>query len=177
MKNPMNLALQNHRRLEVLAALIGSVLLVGCAPKLHGEEFIKDGQVTSVGKISQAQCANGAKEDAMLYEQNFKGVELNSLGQVKLDLILKGTPTGESVHVYLNMPHDLVAERQAAVARYLKTAGVPETRIIVAEGPNPNNQTPTAYNMSGLYKSDGSAVNNGTSAPVVGSSSSAGAAH
>ena len=64
--------------------------------------------------------------------------ELNSLGQGKLSLIVKGTPVGDPVYVYLNMPHDQVTARQTAVTAYLKTAGVADDKIIVAEGPNPN---------------------------------------
>jgi hypothetical protein len=140
-----------------IAGLIASALLTGChtAPIAHGEVMYKNDDTTCVGRMSQAQAANGAKNDAMLYDHNFHGSELNSLGQVKLDLILKATPSGDPVYVYLNMTHDQVAARQAAVTAYLKTAGLADTKIIVAEGANPNPSTPTAYNMSGLYKKDG----------------------
>ncbi len=69
--------------------------------------------------------------------------------------MLKATPVGDSVVVYLNMPHDQVAARQAAVSAYLVSAGVNESKIVVAEGPNLNTTTPSAYNLSHVYKKDG----------------------
>jgi hypothetical protein len=147
------------RNVAAVTGLICTALIVGCQPIAHGEKFYGSDDVTNVGKIAQAQAAAGAKDDAMLYDKNFHGTELNSLGEGKLDLIVKGTPDGDPVYVYLNMPHDQVALRQAAVTAYLKTAGVADTKIIVAEGSNPNPSTPTAYNLGGLYKADGASFN------------------
>jgi hypothetical protein len=146
-----------NRHVAAFTTLALSALIAGChhTEIAHGEKFYENNEPTHAGAFAQAQCANGAKDDAMLYDRNFHGTELNSLGQVKLDLIVKGTTKGDAVTIYLNMPHDQVAARQATVTAYLKTAGVKENKIIVAEGPNPNPSTPTAYNMGGLYKADG----------------------
>jgi hypothetical protein len=143
-----------------LTGLVATALIVGCHPTpiAHGEEFYGNNDATCVGKLSQAQSSAGAKDDAMLYDQNFHGSELNSLGQGKLDLIAKGTPVGDPVKVYLDMPHDQVALRQAAVTSYLKSDGVDENKIIVVDGPNPNPSTPTAYNIGGVYKADGGSL-------------------
>jgi hypothetical protein len=149
----------NTRQLSAVTGLVVTALLAGCnstAPKpIDGKQFISEDQPTSVGRFAQAQSAAGAKEDGMLYDDNFHGGELNSLGQGKLSLIVKGTTAGDPVFVYLNMPHDQVAARQTAVTAYLKSAGVAEDKIIVAEGPNPNLNTPTAYNLHGIYKGEG----------------------
>jgi hypothetical protein len=149
----------NHRKLAAFTALLlGAAALSGCGYR-HGQNFYSDDAVRSTGEFAQAQCAAGAKDDAMLYDINFHGEKLNSLGQGKLDLILKATPVGDPVLVYLNMPHEVVAEREATVAAYLKTAGVPDTKIIVAEGVNSNRTKPTAYNLSGIYAVEGGNYN------------------
>jgi hypothetical protein len=154
MKNTMN-----HRNSAALTALLlGSAVLAGCGYQ-HGENFYADDAVRGTGQIAQAQCAAGAKDDAMLYDMNFHGDKLNSLGEGKLDLILKGTSAGDPVFVYLNMPHDQVAERQVAVTAYLKTAGISESKIVVAEGPNLGNTTPTAANLQHVYRKDGEIYN------------------
>jgi len=153
------------RSIAALAGLVVSALMAGChGPIAHGEQFTDNNEVTSVGKFNQAQSAVGAREDAMLYDQNFHGNELNSLGEGKLDLIVKGTQTGDPVHVYLNMPHDQVAARQSAVTAYIKTEGVADDNIIVAEGPNTNPSTPTAYNIGAIYKGDGGSFNGSAAA-------------
>lgn len=121
----------------------------------HGERYDAEDAVRSTGLFAQSQAATAAKHDAMLYDRSFDGPSLNSLGQVKLDLILKATAGGQPVVVYLNVPHDSVADRQVAVTTYLKNAGVPDNLIKTVEGPNTNNTTPTAYNLSSIYKADG----------------------
>src|SRR5207248_10825734 len=60
----------------------------------HGERFDCDDKPRSVGQFAQSQAAAGAAADAMLYDRNFRGNALNSLGQSKLDLSLKGTSAG-----------------------------------------------------------------------------------
>jgi hypothetical protein len=163
------------RHVAAFTTLAISALIAGCHHDeiAHGEKFYEGNEPTRTGAMAQAQCATGAKEDAMLYDRNFHGTDLNSLGQGKLDLIVKGTPVGDPVTVYLNMPHDAVAARQEAVTAYLKTAGIKENKIIVAEGPNPNTSTPTAYNIGGLYKADGTSLSGaaGDTAPTAGGSS------
>ena len=165
----------NHRSFTVLAGLVVTALVTGCnqPPKLHGETFYKDGAPTDAGNFAQAQCAAGAKEDGILYEANFHGTELNSLGQGKLDLIVKGTTPGDAIYIHLNMPHEMVAARQAAVTAYLKNAGVSDNAMIVAEGNNPNINTPTAYNLNGVYKIDNNTPNGQAAADAGGAGLSA----
>lgn len=153
MKNAMN-----YRNSAAFTLLLGTALMAGCGYQ-HGENFYADDKVRSTGQMAQAQCAAGAKEDGMLYDMNFHGDKLNSLGEGKLDLILKGTPEGDPVFVYLNMPHDQVAERQVAVTAYLKTAGISDSKIVVAEGPNLGNTTPTAANLQHIYRKDSETYN------------------
>jgi hypothetical protein len=170
----------HYRAAMTIGALLATAIISGCGYQ-HGERFVADNTLRSTGELAEAQCASGAKEDAMLYDMNFHGEKLNSLGQGKLDLIVKGTPDGDPVVVYLNMPHDQVAVRQLAVTDYLKTNGISETKIVVAEGPNLNKTTPTAYNLSGVYKKDGNGSYDGDAAidtPSAGGGGAAGpAAH
>jgi hypothetical protein len=155
--------LMNTRNLSTVASLLATAILAGCGYN-HDENFAGDTAPTCVGRINKAQSAAGAKEDAMLYDMHFHGSELTSLGQGKLDLIAKGTVAGDPVTVYLNMPHDKIADRQAAVTSYLKNDGISEDKIIVAEGPNPNLTTPTAYNIGGLYKPQGTSFDGSAAA-------------
>jgi hypothetical protein len=156
------------RNLISLAGMLALAALAGCSD-LHGEKFDADGSTRRIGEINQAQVAAGAKEDAMLYDQHFHGSELTSLGQGKLDLIVKGTPAGDPVTVYLNVPHASFADRQVAVKAYLEKAGINDDKMLLAEGINPNETTPAAYNLGNVYKSDGTTFN-GQAAPEVSSS-------
>ena len=110
----------------------------------HGEHYDAEDAARSSGLFAQSMAAAGAKSDAMLYDRSFDGSTLNSLGQVKLDLLLKGTANGQPVVIYLNVPHDSFADRQTAVAAYLKTAGVPDQLQKLVEGPNTNAMSPSA---------------------------------
>jgi hypothetical protein len=164
--------MMTNRKMISLAGLLASAALVGCN-QLHGEQFDDDGATRRVGTINQAQSATGAKEDAMLNDFHFHGSELTSLGQGKLDLIVKGTPAGDPITVYLNVPHTTVADREAAVTAYLKKVGVADDNMLLAEGNNPNLTTPSAYNLGTIYKADGASFN-GQAAPDAGTGGGAG---
>ena len=124
----------------------------------HGERYDPEDAARSSGLFAQSMAAAGAKSDAMLYDRSFDGSTLNSLGQVKLDLLLKGTANGQPVTIYLNVPHDTFADRQTAVAAYLKNAGVPDQLQKLVEGPNTNAMSPSAYNLSSIYKGEGASM-------------------
>lgn len=117
----------------------------------HGEVFYENGQTTHIGQMAQAQAAAGAKADSMLYARQFDGDELNSLGEAKMDLILKGTRKDQPVKLYFVMAHDAMSAREASVKAYLKKAGVTPDETIFAEGPNPDDHTPAAYNLAEIY--------------------------
>jgi hypothetical protein len=123
--------------------------------KYDGMQFTNEGESTSIGRLAESQAAAGAKADAMLHDNAFDGPVLNSLGQGKLDLIVKGTTPGQPVVVYMCIPHDTVAFRQPAVAAYLQAHGVPDTQVVMNEGPNPNGTVAAAYTMGSVYKMDG----------------------
>ena len=146
-----------HRRpFPLMAVLASSALAVagGCHQnKQRGETFEDGDHPTPIGRMNEAQAAAGAVQDATLYARHFRGDHLDPLGQGKLDLMLKGTPAGEPVQVYLDVPDGpATAARRAAVTAYLQQAGVPADKVELALGPNPNATTPTAYNLSTVYK-------------------------
>ncbi|HSV13947.1 MAG TPA: hypothetical protein VLI90_06780 [Tepidisphaeraceae bacterium] len=160
-----NLHTHPTAKLTQLAALaITTLLLVaaGCHSNpnqkiAHGEEFSDEKAATSVGQMAQAQTAAGAKNDGMLYDHNFHGTKLNSLGQTKLDLIVKGTPAGDPVVVYLNVPQDGLAARRPAVLAYLHDGGLKDAQIKLIDGPATGENTPSAKTMSKIYMAkDGS---------------------
>jgi hypothetical protein len=150
----------------VLGGVIVLAALSGCQTKMHGEQFTDESKPTATGQITQAQSAAGAKSDAMLYDTHFDGSKLNSLGQVKLDLICKATAVGSPVVVYLNMPQDRVALCEPAVTAYLKSAGLGTSQITLIAGANPHT-TPAAYNLGTIYKTDGNTYNGQAAAEVA----------
>lgn len=150
----------NYRTLVRVTALLSGVLLGGCAHEpsgdvQHGERFTDPSSVTYIGSLSQAQAAAGAKADGTLYNRHFTGTELNSLGQVKLDLMLKATHPDEQLVVYLDTQGDGGPAREAAVAEYFRNAGVTESHYKIVDGPNTSLTTPTGYNLATVYKQDG----------------------
>ncbi len=143
-----------HRPLSLIAVL-ALALGAGCqSDKQRGETFDEGDRPSPIGRVAEAQAAAGAKQDATLYDRHFRGGHLDSLGTTKLALMVKGTAVGEPVQVYLDMPESTVAARRAAVTAYLAAAGVPADKVELAVGPNPNTLTPTAYNLSTVYKTD-----------------------
>jgi hypothetical protein len=178
----------NTKPKTVLTALATlAMLAAGChhdtdtaTTKYDGMRFTEDGESTSIGRLAEAQAAAGAKADATLHDNGFDGCLLNSLGQGKLDLLVKGTTPGQPVEVWLAMPHDVMTARQPAVAAYLRNHGVPETLVAINEGPNPNTSVAAAATMGAVYKADANGYN-GTPADMPGSTGgggiSGGAAH
>lgn len=153
------MANKKHLSLLTLAASSTLLLSTGCASRMHGDDFMTYEAPTSTGEMAMAQSSSGAAEDAMLYDVNFHGQELNTLGQGKLDLITKGTHPGDPVVVYLNMPKEKATLREAAVKAFLKGEGISDDLIVLNHGPNPLANTPAAYNLNTVYKSDGASFN------------------
>src|SRR5436305_6356743 len=70
---------------------LGIVLLAGCQnqPEVGGETFRPEDEPRAIQRFVTAQAAAGARADGMLYESHFDDDHLNSLGQDKLDLMLR----------------------------------------------------------------------------------------
>ncbi len=131
------------RRAVPLVTLFALAVLAGCHdPYQRGETFEDGDHPTPIGRMNQAQAAAGAKQDATLYDRHFRGDHLDPLGQGKLDLMLKGTATGEPVQVYLDMPADLAAARRPAVAAYLQPRRRPRRPRRAGRRPQPRHDDP-----------------------------------
>ena len=107
--------------------------------------FVGNGE-DRVSRFSDAQAANGARADAMLYPHHFTAGQLNSLGRSKVLLMIEDADSTESVVVHLvNAGEgDLLAQRKASVELYLRTA----------EGPNKLAFHPAAPNLVRFAKTE-----------------------
>jgi hypothetical protein len=87
----------------VVGAAVLAVLLsgaVGCSSHkkektakkdetFHPDFFPPESEQRQVDRFVEVQAAEGAKDDAMLFASHFDGNELNTAGQVKLNLMLR----------------------------------------------------------------------------------------
>src|SRR4030095_6404991 len=128
-----------------LAVLIGAAGCSSSKKKPKKEEtyqadfFPTEHEQRPVDRFIEVQAAEGAKEDAMLFSSHFDGNELNTSGQVKLNLMLRNQSSRQPMVVYLNLPQGdpLVSARRSAVEQHIKDSGVAITSLEVKEGDNP----------------------------------------
>src|SRR3954447_6246490 len=64
--------------------------------------FPPDDAPRATQQFATVQAASGARSDATLQPLHFDGEHLNSLGEAKLDLLLKDDDTVEPVVLYMN---------------------------------------------------------------------------
>lgn len=134
-------------RLTLAGAL--AALLAGCqsVPQndvLHGEDFVAEGEPRIFQSFADAHAAAGARADATLRAAHFDAGALNSLGQDKLDRMLRDDDVCEPLIVYLDVPEDddFRMEREEDVTAYLRDAGLRDSQIRLLSGHNPRNETP-----------------------------------
>src|SRR4051794_18309148 len=72
--------------------------------RVRGDQFRPDGEVRATQRFADAQTAAGARADATLHPYHFDCLDLNSLGQRKLDLMLKDDDACAPIVVYLDLP-------------------------------------------------------------------------
>src|SRR4051812_25759257 len=78
--------------MTVLAAAAGTVGCNHSQPpdaRVRGDQFRPAGEVRATQRFTDAQVASGARADATLHPYHFDCLDLNSLGQRKLDAMLK----------------------------------------------------------------------------------------
>ncbi len=145
-----------HTTHPIIGCLLGLALLAGCQnkdiEKTHGEEFPSEYATRSVHRFAEAQAASGARAESMLYPQHFDGLELNSLGRRKLDLMLMDDVTTDLLTVHLAMPAEEAEVRRDAVVTYLADAGVRDSDAAVQVGYNESRDNPTAPNIVRMIK-------------------------
>ena len=134
-----------------LAAAAGMLAFAaGCQdgpdPVAHGENFAPPDEVRAVHEYVDVQAANAARADATLRKYHFDNGTLNSLGEERLESILKAGDSTSPLVLYLDL-HDGDAETtrsEKAVVAYLKDHGLTDEQIKIAYGPNPAVNTPVA---------------------------------
>src|SRR4051812_36771110 len=100
------------------------------------DEFFPADEGRAVNNLWSAQAAAGARADATLQPMHFDGAKLNSLGEAKLDLMLKDDDSAESILVYMNLDpkdHDL-STRLESVSSYLEEHGIEKEHIQLKMG-------------------------------------------
>jgi hypothetical protein len=125
------------------------------------------GQATN--RFAEVQTANGARNDATLYPSHFSGGELNSLGIAKLDRMLQADEalTPVAVYVVAADKDEMTNGRKAAVAMYLKDAGLRDEQISVQTGTNPSAWSPSAPMLGSLKRTDSGDDAAETAAPAM----------
>ena len=117
----------------------------GCQPQphdavVHGEDFVPDESARSLHEFIAMEAANSARADATLRLYHFDNGILNSLGEERLDMMLRNGDANSPLVVYLDLPPEDAdnTRRQTAVTAYLKDRGLADEQIQFKAGPNPN---------------------------------------
>ena len=157
----------------IIAAAVAC--LAGCRhqqkPKYSVNDYFRpDDEPRAMNNMFNAQVAQAAREDGMLYAHHFTGGKLNSLGEQKLLAMTGGTERGK-IEVYLVMPKDAdFSDRQNDVIAFLQSRGLKDDAFAVSEGFNPKSSAPAAQGLAGLSKQQSLPSDN-----VAGASAAAGA--
>jgi len=140
---------------KLTTIMLGAALLCGCQskqeqathcalcknPPLEDLAFFAEErqEESAVTRILNKQSDRGAAHDAMLRGAHFNGSELNRLGELKLEAIVRGTREGEPVVVYLDLAEgdEQTAVRQEAVEAFLQVKGISDDLALVLVGDNP----------------------------------------
>src|SRR5665213_82024 len=143
----------------LLGIAAGTAMLVfatGCetAPRdavIHGEDFVPDDAARSAREFVNMEAANSARADATLRLYHFDNGILNSLGEDRLDMILRNGDANSPLVVYLDLPPEDPdnTRRQTAVNAYLKDRGLTDEQIQFKAGPNPYVNSPAAPLIAG----------------------------
>jgi hypothetical protein len=145
--------------LGVLPLICGGV--AGCKntdPEVHGEVFPADDRVNPVTRFSDVQKASGARNDATLYASHFDGGKLNSLGEAKLDLMMRDDAMVSPMMVYVSGAGDMNDARKASITTYLKDHGLKDEQVRIAEGANPGTFSPAAPSLARMSKTESGAT-------------------
>jgi hypothetical protein len=165
------------RQLPLISLLAGALsLAVGCAsqqPKTayeHGELSPPDDQARQVDKMLETQEAAGAGLDATLHPVHFDGDMLNTLGQAKLDLMLKDEHACCPLTVYVELAKDdpMLKDRTEAVALYLKDRGLSEDQFTIKDGPNTSYSSPAEESVRELRVLDAGVSSQANNTPPSG---------
>jgi hypothetical protein len=162
--------------LGLLTGAIVLTLAAGCQQgmKKHGDDFADEMEIRDLHRVMDAQVARAAREDGTLRSYHFNGVELNTLGEDRLDLMLHDTGAYVPLVVYLDVPSTNLPGTRQSVANFLKERGVREDQITLETGPNPNVTSP-AFPTPQPWEQQSQPLNSSgpsVSTPMTGQSSS-----
>jgi hypothetical protein len=147
-----------NRWIVVPAALL--LLAVGCQSHKwetaeERDPFLPEDDTRSYARFATAHAAASARQDGTLRDYHFEGDDLNSLGQSRLELMLKDNSHAYPIVIYIDTDDaKLMKSRQMTVAAFLRDAGLLESQVKFEAGPNPNVTSPAAQNLARLSKSD-----------------------
>lgn len=168
---------QNHSNKQIVklsGLAIAGLTLFGCnTDKSSMTDFFPADEARATQNFMTAQAAAGARADATLQPMHFDGDHLNSLGEAKLDLMLKDDDTNNTVVVYMNMPTDdaNLKSRRDAVVTYFEDRGVSKDNVEFKAGTNLAQSSLAAEHLGrmGKTESDG-AMMSGSSKSAAGGS-------
>jgi hypothetical protein len=149
--------MESNKTLKLSAMLLGTMVVVGCqTDKSSMTDFFPQEEEHRVQNICDAQAASGARADATLQPQHFDGGKLNSLGQDKLDLMLKDDDTAQPMVVYLNLSDKdaLSSARRDSVMRYLEDRGASADQIKLESGSNPHARSLSANHLGRMARTE-----------------------
>jgi hypothetical protein len=136
---------------------LAAALIAGCqTDKSSMTDFFPADEARSTQNFTTAQAAAGARADATLQPMHFDGDHLNSLGEAKLDLMLKDDDTDPRIVVFMNLPSDdqnLKGCRDSVVT-YFEDRGVSKDNIEFKPGSNVGQTSLAAEHLSRLAKTE-----------------------
>ena len=174
-----------HKKLQWIVGLAAGMgmlaMAAGCQNQdkpltVRGEDFPTDEFPRQAHQFADQQAANGARADATLRPMHFDGGRLNSLGEERLDLMIRNGDDCSPLILYLDLPQEdenIDHCRQSAVA-YLRQRGLAEDQIKVESGPNPKYTTRVAPLLAAQQNPSQPQQ---TSAPTGGAGTSMGGSH
>jgi hypothetical protein len=168
--------MQVIKTLTFAAVLFGAAAAAGCqTDKSSMTDFFPAEEERKVQHVANIQAASGARADPTLQPFHFDGGKLNSLGEAKLDLMLKDDDAIQPLVVYMNVPDKdaTYAARCDAVLRYLHDRGATADQVKLEVGPNPNVHSLASEHLSRMSRTENNSASGGSSSTTEGSTTGA----
>lgn len=157
--------MQVIKTLTFAAVLFGAAAAAGCqTDKSSMTDFFPAEEEQRVQHVAQIQAASGARADATLQPFHFDGGKLNSLGEAKLDLMMKDDDSAQPLVVYMNVSdkNTIYGARRDAVLRFLESRGAIADQVKLEVGPNPNAHSLASEHLSRMSRTENTAVTGGS---------------
>ena len=147
----------NNWTLKIAGAVLAGLAVSGAAGcQTDGSSvtdfFPSDNAPRATEQFMNVQAASGARADGTLQPLHFDAEKLNSLGEAKLDLMLKDDDSDDR---FLN-------SRKESVTRYLVDRGLSEDQVKFETGTNPNSRSLAVRHITNMGKTE-TGISGGTS--------------